>query len=466
MKRRSFIQKSAVAGVGYMGLQSFLQSCSISKPNYPYQSNLHPGYGSLRRDPKGIINLPKGFRYKVISRSGNRMNDGFLVPGMLDGMGTFPGRDGNIVVVRNHELAPGHIEIGAFDKNSASLLNKIPKGKYYDFGNGHAPCLGGTTTFVYNPETMQIEREFLSLIGTIRNCAGGTTPWNTWLSCEEDVSSSGERFEKNHGYNFEIPVSEDGGIVDPIPLKAMGRFNHEAVAVHPTSGITYQTEDRDDSLYYRFLPNQYGDLKKGGRLQALSLKELKYFDTRNWNESSMTINTKYKVEWQDLEGADSLIDDLRYRGYAGGAARFARGEGNYFSDGEIYFTCTSGGHKKLGQVFRYTPSPFEGQPNENEHPATLELFVESNNERLFRNCDNLTATKLGDLIICEDRPDARLIGITSDGQVYHLAQNVGYRSEFTGVCFSPDGNTMFVNIQSPGLTLAVTGPWKERVSIQ
>ncbi|NNF36795.1 MAG: DUF839 domain-containing protein, partial [Saprospiraceae bacterium] len=417
----------------------------------------------LQTDPKGILNLPGGFNYKVISKAGNKMNDGFLVPGMMDGMGTFSGSNNKVLVVRNHELAPGHIKIGAFDKDSA-LLNKISPEKFYDYGRGSAPCLGGCTTFVYDPETMRIEKEFLSLIGTVRNCAGGVTPWGTWLSCEEDVSMPNEGFEKKHGYNFEVPVSEDGGLVDPIPLKAMGRFNHEAVAVHPGLGITYQTEDRDDSLFYRFIPDQYGDLKKGGKLQALSLKEYKHFDTRNWEEANMAMGIKYIVEWQDLEGVDSLSDDLRLRGFSAGAALFARGEGNYFTNGEVHFTCTSGGKKKLGQVFRYTPSPLEGQPNENEQPATLELILEANNERLMRNCDNLTASMNGDLIICEDRPDARLLGVTPDGEVYHFAKNIGYRSEFTGVCFSPDGNTMFVNIQSPGLTLAITGPWEARLN--
>jgi secreted PhoX family phosphatase len=391
------------------------------------------------------------------------MNDGFLVPGMMDGMGTFQGKNGNIIVVRNHELAPGNVNISAFGKDSL-LLNKVPRDKFYDFGKGQTPCLGGTTTFVYNPKTMQIEREFLSLMGTVRNCSGGTTPWKTWLSCEEHVSNADNHFDKNHGYNFEVQIDEEGGLAYPIPLKAMGRFNHEAVAVLPSKGIIYQTEDRDDSLFYRFLPEQYGDLKKGGKLQALSLKESKQFDTRNWQNSSMSLKIEYTVEWVDLQGVDSLSDDLRLRGFSQGAARFARGEGNYYSNGKIYFTCTSGGKKKLGQVFRYTPSPFEGQTNEDEQPGTLELFVETNNQRLLRNCDNLTATGLGDLIICEDRPDPRLLGITPEGQIYHFAKNIGYQSEFTGVCFSPDGNTMFVNIQSPGLTLAITGPWRERLS--
>jgi secreted PhoX family phosphatase len=244
----------------------------------------------------------------------------------------------------------------------------------------------------------------------------------------------------------------------------MGRFNHEAVAVYPSKGIIYQTEDRDDSLFYRFLPNQFGDLKKGGKLQALSLKESKQFDTRNWQDAHMLLETKYTVEWQNLQDVDSLKDDLRWRGFSQGAALFARGEGNFYSNGKVYFTCTSGGKKKLGQVFRYTPSPFEGQTNEDGQPGTLELFVEANNQRLLRNCDNLTSTRLGDLIICEDRPDPRLIGITPEGQIYHFAKNIGYQSEFTGVCFSPDGNTMFVNIQSPGLTLAITGPWNDRLT--
>ena len=395
MKRRSFIQKSAVAGLGWVSLQTFLQSCSTFKRNYPYQSTLHPGYGPLKRDPKGIINLPKGFSYKIISQTGDRMSDGFLVPGMLDGMGTFTGKNGRIIVIRNHELSPGHVDIGAFAKDAA-LLKKIPEGKYYDRGNGTTPCLGGATTFVYNPKTMQVEKEFLSLVGTMRNCAGGVTPWKTWLTCEEDISKANDQFEKHHGYNFEIPAREDQGLVDPVPLKAMGRFVHEAVAVHPEKGIIYQTEDRDDSLFYRFLPRQYGNLQKGGQLQVLSLKGMKHFDSRNWEASSMPVHMPYEVEWLDLEGVDTLIDDLRFRGYVSGATQFARGEGNFFSNGEVYFTCTSGGKKKLGQVFRYIPSPFEGQKKEKDQPATLELFVESNNERLMRNCDNLTASPTGD----------------------------------------------------------------------
>ena len=460
MKRRSFIQHSSIAGIGLAGFVS-VSSCSVFKRNYPYQSLMHPGYGPLQPDPDGIIDLPQGFTYKVISRSGDIMDDGFLVPGMLDGMGAFKSSNDNIIVIRNHELSPGHIEIGAFSEDSASI-NNIPREKYYDFGRGHAQCMGGTTTFIYNPKTMEVEEEYLSLIGTMRNCSGGVTPWNTWLSCEEDVSVPNEGFEKYHGYIFEIPATGTPGLIDPVPLKAMGRFNHEAVSVHPETGIIYQTEDRDESLFYRFVPNQYGDLSKGGKLQALCLKAHPQFETRNWESNKMKIGEKYEVEWVDLEDVDRMVDDLRYRGYAKGAAIFARGEGCYYSKGLTYFTCTSGGKKKLGQMFKYTPSSLEGNHNENDVPATLELFLEPNNERLMRNCDNFTASAHGDLIVCEDRIDSRLIGITMEGEIYEFAHIVGHRSELTGVTFSPDGNTMFVNIQSPGLTLAITGPWSLR----
>ena len=111
-------------------------------------------------------------------------------------------------------------------------------------GSGELPCLGGTTTLVYDTRTQTLEKHFLSLIGTIRNCAGGLTPWNTWITCEETMQKAEGTYDADHGYNFEVPASADIGLADPIPLKAMGRFNHEAVAVDPKTGIVYETEDR------------------------------------------------------------------------------------------------------------------------------------------------------------------------------------------------------------------------------
>lgn len=463
--RRSFLRKTGIISSGFIGLQAYISACGSSggQDTPRIDALLHEGYGPLMDDPKGIVNLPTGFTYKIISRQGAQMIDGFIVPGLADGMAAFQGSDNKVIVVRNHEVTPLDLEGGAFGED-LSLLSLLKPENFYDFGRGQTPCMGGTTTFIYDPQTQEVELEYLSLAGTIRNCAGGATPWNSWITCEEYVSTADDYLEKDHGFNFEVPAQATPKLFNPVPLKAMGRFRHEAVCVHPETGIVYQTEDTGDGLIYRFIPNQKGNLHVG-RLQVLALKGLDSFDTRNWKElesEAMELGKKYEVEWQDIDGLDSPEDDLRYRGFENGAARFARGEGMWYGDGEAYFACTNGGKQQLGQIFRYLPSPVEGQPEEADQPATLEIFIEPNNANLVQSCDTLTVSSHGDLVICEDLPTPRIVGVTPEGQIYHIAKNIGYESEFAGACFSPDGKTLFVNIQGPGLTLAINGPWAER----
>ena len=257
-----------------------------------------------------------------------------------------------------------------------------------------------------------------------------------------------------------MPASEDIGLVTPIPLKAMGRFRHEAVGVDPVTSIVYQTEDLDDGLIYRFIPDHPGKLHLGGRLQALAVKGRRSLDARNWEYNAFPLNKPLEVKWIDLDRADSPADDLRFRGFRKGAALFARGEGMWFQDGECYFACTNGGRKRLGQIFRYVPSPYEGTPRESEQPGTLELFLQPDDSDLARSADNLTVAPWGDLILCEDNARPFLFGVTPEGNIYKLGQNVGFKSELTGCTFSPSGRTLFVNIQMAGLTLAIQGPWQ------
>ena len=246
----------------------------------------------------------------------------------------------------------------------------------------------------------------------MRNCAGGTTPWNSWISCEECVQRVEDTFETDHGYNFEVPAVAPG-LVAPMPLKAMGRFYHEAIAVDARTGIVYQTEDRGDGLVYRFIPHRPGQLTAGGRLQALKIRDLKSADTRNWRtpietvfpwtHDAIPVGETLNVEWVDIQNVESPKDDLRKQGYHDkGAARFARGEGMWYSDGVIFFASTNGGQRKKGQIWRYTPSPLEGTSGEEKDPGALGLFIESESSDLLENADNLTATPWGDLIVCED----------------------------------------------------------------
>jgi hypothetical protein len=243
----------------------------------------------------------------------------------------------------------------------------------------------------------------------------------------------------------------------------MGRFNHEAVAVDPRSGIVYQTEDRNEGLIYRYIPAVKGKLAEGGKLQALRAKGRPSLDTRNWDARARTFEPgeSVDVDWVDLEDIDSPTDELRMFGYyAKGAARFARGEGMWYGNDAVYFACTNGGTRKQGQIFRYIPSPAEGTPGEAASPGRLELFIEPNDSDLMQNADNLTVAPWGDVVLAEDGPDDNFLrGVTPDGRLYTLARNAMNDSELAGVCFSPDGQTLFVNIQRPGLTLAINGPW-------
>jgi secreted PhoX family phosphatase len=400
------------------------------------------GYGALQPDPAGLLDLPPGFSYRVISRLGDAMDDGGTVPDKADGMGCFDLGGGEIALVRNHELSPQDDAGGP-----------IAKG----FGTRHGRILpGGTTTIVLDAETLALKRQFRSLGGTIRNCAGGTTPWGSWLSCEEAPTGPGQPYgeglERNHGWVFEVPAAARG-LVDPVPLTAMGRFNHEAAAVDPATGIVYMTEDRDDGVLYRFLPRVPGKLAEGGRLQAMVIEGLT--DTRNWTAPAMPVGMAFPVRWVDLDEVEAPKDDLRQRAAAKGAALLARGEGLHMGENAVFACCTSGGARQLGQILKLTPG-LAGAPD------MLELFFESDSPEQFNFGDNLTVAPNGHLIVCEDQytdvVDNHIRGITPDGRAYDVAR-LRVQAELAGACFSPDGKWLFVNVYSPAATLAISGPW-------
>lgn len=391
-----------------------------------------PGYGPLKEDPAGLLDLPRGFSYRIVSSLGDAMDDGGTVPDAADGMGCIALPGGKLALIRNHELKRGQDGGGT-------------RGPAFDREADGAALPGGTTTVVLDAPTLRVERQFRSLSGTIRNCAGGTTPWGSWLSCEEDVTRQGHRGAgRDHGWVFEVPAGATGP-VDPVPLTAMGRFNHEAACVDPASGVVYLTEDRDDGLLYRFLPAVPGKLAQGGRLEALGIAG---------GDEAIAPGKWRKIRWIALDNVEAPDDDLRQRGAALGALPFARGEGIHMGAGELYFTCTSGGAAGLGQVFRLKLGKSGAD--------RLQLFFESTDAAQFNYGDNLTIAPDGQLVICEDQytstVDNHLRGLTTDGHPYPLAR-VRVQTEPAGACFSPDGRVLFVNLYSPAKTLAVTGPW-------
>jgi secreted PhoX family phosphatase len=460
--RRRFLGACAAVTAGFVAYRRvFEQSIDVLAKT----GNAARGYGALVADPAKIVDLPQGFSYKVVSRAGDEMPDGLLVPVLPDAMAAFAGDGGRTLVVRNHEaLLSGD---GPFGKNNERLA-RIPASKLYDLGRGVTPCPGGTTTFVWDTRTQSLVTQHLSLAGTLRNCAGGSTPWGSWISCEETVLKSGghkeERLElqKNHGYCFEVPARADASIADPNPITSMGRFMHEAVVVDPRTGIVYQTEDREDGLIYRFLPRTRGDLHGGGRLQALALANGRR-DSRNWpgEEAHLQVGEKHAVKWIDMDDVEAPLDDLRTRGFAAGACRFARAEGMWMGEHEVYFACTDGGRKQIGQVFRYTPSAHEGTSKESAAAGKLELFIEPNDPGRVQNPDNVVVCPWGDIMLCEDTAgrNVRIVGVTPEGALYTFAR-AQVDGEFAGATFAPDGTTLFVNIQQSGVTLAITGPWR------
>ena len=462
LSRRKWLVSAAAASSGFYGLQQYM---TRQRRIRAFRTE---GYGPLVADRRGRLDLPAGFSYRIIGWAGMTMDDGLCLPEEPDGMGAFPGPDGLTLLVRNHEVDPDGT--GPWGPQQR-LLGRVDADRLYDQGRGKTPGCGGTTTVVYDTRRQQVVRQFLSLAGTWHNCAGGPTPWNTWISCEETVAQAGVNWDQmvplfadqNHGYNFEVPATIQPQLNPAIPLTAMGRFNHEAVAFDIASGAVYQTEDRDDGLFYRFLPNQPGELQAGGKLQALALVDHSGADTRNWHAlaTEFRLGEPHRVKWIDLERIDSPQDDLRYRGRGQGAACFARGEGLWATPGACYFACSSGGAEKKGQIWCYRPSAREGTSGEAAEPGQLELFVETNASELLEAADNITVTPWGDLLLCEDRGGEviRLVGVTPAGKLYTFAHN-HVRAEFAGATFSPDGSTLFVNLQEAGLTLAITGPWQ------
>ncbi len=436
MNRRTFLNATGTA------FAALTASGCITRPlpDQPFSRAI--GYGPLAPDPRGLLDLPAGFSYQVISSLGDVMSDGATVPDKADGMGCFDLGDGHLALVRNHELVSTDEGGGAFKLG---------------FGAKDGVFVpGGTTHVVLDQNNLEVRDQFRSLGGTIRNCSGGVTPWGSWLTCEESPTGPGQKYgkglNKNHGWVFEVPAAATG-LVDPVPLVAMGRFNHEAACVDPATGFVYLTEDRDDSVLYRFIPKVPSELSQGGRLQAMKVEGIP--DLRNWTGRSMAVGAAGKITWVDLDAVEAPKDDLRYQAATKGASLVARGEGIHMGEGEAFVCATSGGARKLGQIFRVALSP-DGESDR------VELFFESVSKHQFDYGDNVVVAPNGHLIVCEDQytevVDNHLRGIAPDGNAYPLAR-LRLQTELAGACFSPDGQTMFVNVYAPTKTLAITGPW-------
>lgn len=417
------------------------------------------GYGPLE-PTGGPLRLPPGFRASTVSAVGDPMSGGRPTPIAPDGMAAFPGSaSGAVRLVRNHE-----------DRNGpADPIGVRP----YD------PVAGGGCVSLEVDGDGRLVRDGVSLSGTAVNCAGGPTPWGSWLTCEETVAGRSEGFRETHGWVFEVPADRDEP-VDPVPLTAMGRFRHEAVAVDPETGIVYQTEDHlhpPGSGFYRFLPDVPGELAAGGRLEMARIPGEPRAELFRGSAVGIRVGDSFAVDWVPVEVADPDPDDdlsegersaaVFLQGHERGAAVFARLEGCWYGPEGVHFHDTVGGAAGEGHVWRYEPERLSDEP----HP-TLTLVFESPGSDVLARPDNITVSPRGGLVLCEDAAGVpRLRGLTPDGRIFDLAANDLNESEFAGATFSPDGATLFVNIQGPtrgtpetaageGRTLAIRGPWE------
>ena len=464
--RRGFLKSGIAAAAAVAMPFSIVGSGRAHAVSLPYS----PDYGPLAPvadEATGLplLQLPQGFRYWSFGWTGDVMSDGVPTPGLHDGMAVVAADADKFVLVRNHEQG------GTTGTFAPARLTYDPK------------CDGGTTNLVFAPKQQKWLSSWATISGTIRNCAGGPTPWNSWITCEETSNGlhTNGNYTKQHGYCFDVPAS---GATQPVPLRDMGCFSHEAVAVDPVTGYIYETEDSTPSGFYRFIPNVRGRPALGGRLQMMKLvaspnasvtwagTSYPYYNTGVGQPAGAT----WDVEWVDIENPDKpFITGTQYGGVVAqglmqGASSIVRGEGTWYGNGLIYVCSTSGGAAGKGQIFAYDP-----------RKETFGLVYESTGSAVLDNPDNIAWSPRGSLILCEDgsaSPQA-LRGLTLDGTVFPFCyNNLDFRSGGMGSQTRPSGRTfsgdqrgsefcgatfhnewLFVNIQTPGITFAITGPW-------
>jgi secreted PhoX family phosphatase len=420
------------------------------------------GYGALRADPGGLpLLIPARFTLQKLSEAGDPLAGGGAgtVPNAHDGMAAFAAANGRIRLVRNHEIRDG--------ARAGSHIGTRP---YDPFAPSGCTTIELTVDRVTGAPT--VEREFVSIGGTFVNCAGGPTPWGSWLTCEETTAGPRNGFARKHGYIFEVPADLDEE-VDPVPYRNMGRFVHEAVAIDPRNGYAYETEDDgNNSGFYRYVPAVPGTLGAGGKLQMLVVK-----GRPNLNTTGVTVaGTASPVippfmplmaEWVDIDDPDPDLESgapkVFAQGFAKGGARFARLEGAWWRDDSVFFNATSGGRAGAGQVWQYRPLT--------DDTGQLVLVFESPSREVLDSPDNICVSPRGGVVICEDGGGTQYLrGLTRDGRIFDLVRSAGNASEFAGACFSPDGRILFFNQQGStssstsgarGVTYALRGPWEE-----
>jgi secreted PhoX family phosphatase len=471
MTRRQMLGRTSALGAGIMLAGSI---DAIAGPGTALAATTSAdGYGALVPDPAGLLSLPPGFHYKVVARAGQTTLEDVVgpaaavTPSDADGTAAFP-RVGGSTLVNNHEIGSNE----PFGVPPVAGLTYDPAAR------------GGTTTIEVDKQGNRL-REYVSVAGTHNNCAGGITPWGTWLTCEETEDKAGKLVNgvpltKNHGYVFEVdPTSQAANLQKAaVPLAFLGRYAHEAVAVDPETLAIYLTEDAASplGLYFRWTPPAGFTGGKGsllalaqsaggataGSLQAMSASQGGVHVT---DLSQATApGTTYDVTWVDVPDRDGATVSVRKQFTGDQVTRSRKLEGQWWGDGGVYFVASfarsddGSVHEHDGQVWFLDPAAgtitLKTIFGRNPDPS-----VEGN----YDGPDNITVSPYGGVILAEDGEGlSHLVGVTETGTAYALARNEINESEFTGPTFSADGKVLFANIQDPGIVFAITGPWRRQ----
>ena len=366
-----------------------LSACGLSKPKTSLLENI----GDLGPPDKNGVRLPEGFTSRIVARSGETVigTSDYIWHGAPDGAAIFATKSGGWIYTSNSELRDAKGGVGALVFNaSGEVIDAYP-----------------------------------ILTGTTRNCAGGATPWGTWLSCEETHT----------GLVWEC---DPWGKRPAIKRPSLGIFNHEAVAVNPDTNILYLTEDRGAGLFYRFIPEKISKARipdlTSGKLQAATVDPVTNAVT--WSDVPDPLGTNQPTHLQIPH-----------------ATPFKGGEGIVYYDNVVSFVT-----KGDNRIWAYQ--------TDNEIMSVIYDHATSDNP-ILSGVDNMTLSQDGELLISEDGGDMQIIAVTATGRLLPLLQIVGHDdSEVTGPAFSPDGTRLYFSSQRGadkssmgGMTFEVTGPF-------
>lgn len=364
-----------------------------------------PGpYGPLGAPNQFGLALPEGFSARLIAKGGAPLaGTTYDFPIFPDGAATYPLSNGGwILAVNSESPSPPMTPIGPI--------------------GGGAQNGGGASGIRFGPDGTVVDG-YRILSGTNTNCAGGKTPWGTWMSCEE--TDTGLVWECD-------PAGEKPGVARP----AMGAFSHEAVCVDPEGKRLYLTEDVGDGGFYRFTPTNYPDCSSG-------VLDIAFVDANG------------VVHWNRVPDPAAKTTPTRKQT---GMTQFRRGEGIWFDSGIAYVATTSD-----NKIHAYDPLT-----------ETIEVVYDQKvGDGPLNGVDNVTAAPSGDIYVCEDNGTNQIdMGIlTPEGEVARFLTASGSlheQSELTGVCFDPSGKRMYFGAQrslgGPGALFEVSGPFRERQS--